>query len=106
MAAIVAAVAVTVIAAMDGRPSTAMRSPWLRQAVPVNEVLPPGHPPVPGQRLPPGHPPIEAYPNLPEGHPPIPWRQPEYGCPGNSLQDDGVTDGGAALAEPPEIIST
>ena len=106
MAAIVAAVAVTVVAAMDVRPSTAMRNPWLRQAVPVNDSLPPGHPAVPGRQLPPGHPPIEGYLDLPEGHPPIPWQHPGSGCPEDSLRNDGVIDGRGALAEPPDVIST
>ncbi|HXW10410.1 MAG TPA: hypothetical protein VD737_07335 [Steroidobacteraceae bacterium] len=90
MAAIVAAVAMTVVAARDLRPAELARSPWLRNAVPVHEALPPGHPPIPGQRLPQGHPPVErAYPDLPPGHPPIPWAQP--GCPGQfGFPDEGI----------------
>jgi hypothetical protein len=39
--------------------------------------LPPGHPPIGGERLPPGHPPIPGgdasacSPDLPQGHPPV-----------------------------------
>jgi hypothetical protein len=89
MAAIVTAVALTVVAAREVRPTDAARSPWLRHAVPVHEALPPGHPPIPG-RLPPGHPPVERAPDLPPGHPPIPWAQP--GCPGPFL-DEGIDAG-------------
>ena len=93
MAAIVAAVAMTVVAARDLRPAEMARSPWLRDAVPVHESLPPGHPPISGQRLPKGHPPVErAYPDLPPGHPPIPWAQP--GCPGQfNFPDEGIDAG-------------
>ena len=93
MGAIVAAVAMTVVAGRDLRPAEMARSPWLRNAVPVHEALPPGHPPIPGQRLPPGHPPVErAYPDLPPGHPPIPWAQP--GCPGQfAFPDEGIDAG-------------
>jgi hypothetical protein len=91
MAAIVTAVALTVVVAHEVRSTDAARSPWLRNAVPVNGTLPPGHPPIAGQRLPQGHPPIEpAYPDLPPGHPPIPWAQP--GCPAPFL-DEGIDAG-------------
>ena len=91
MATIVAAVAMTVVAARDLRPAEPERNPWLRGAVPVHEALPPGHPPIPGEFLPKGHPPIErAAPELPPGHPAIPWAQP--GCP-YSLPDEGIDAG-------------
>ena len=89
MTAIVTAVALTMVAAHEVRSTDAARSPWLRDAVPI-QALPPGHPPIPG-RLPQGHPPVErAYPDLPPGHPPIPWAQP--GCPGPFL-DEGIDAG-------------
>ena len=104
MAAVVAAVAMAVVAAREVQPVDATRNPWLRDAVPVSEPLPPGHPPIPDRRLPDGHPPIErAYPNLPEGHPPIPWAQP--GCPGQfGWPEDGI-DAGMDRDER-EVIST
>lgn len=91
MAAIVAAVAMTVVAARDLRPAEIAHSPWLRDTVSVHEALPPGHPPIPGQPLPKGHPPVgRASPDLPPGHPPIPWAQP--GCP-YPLPDEGIDAG-------------
>ena len=93
MAAIMAAVAITVVAAGDVRPTEATRNPWLRDVVPVYEPLPPGHPPIPGRRLPQGHPPIDrAYPDLPPGHPPIPGAEPR--CPGRfGFPDEGIDAG-------------
>jgi hypothetical protein len=104
MAAIVVAVAITAIAAREVQPSASMQSPWLREAVQVNEALPPGHPPIPEGRLPQGHPPIDRAPNLPPGHPPIPWMEPR--CPGPDL-DDGVIEGGQGfMRDAQEVIST
>lgn len=93
MAGIVAAVAITIVAARDVQPAAADRSPLLRQTLPIHETLPPGHPPIAEDGLPPGHPPIdEAYPGLPEGHPPIPWSQP--GCPGQrGMPDESIGAG-------------
>ena len=104
MAAIVAAVAMTVIAAREVQPTEVPRNPWLRDAVRVHEALPPGHPPIPDSHLPPGHPPIErAVPDLPEGHPPIPGAQP--GCPGRFGWPDEEVDAGFDRDER-EVIST
>jgi hypothetical protein len=89
MAAIVTAVALTVVAAREVRPTDPARNPWLRDAVPVHGALPPGHPPIPDS-LPPGHPPVQRAPDLPPGHPPIPWAEP--GCPGPFL-DEGIGAG-------------
>jgi hypothetical protein len=86
-AGIVAAVAITILAARDVAPAAADANPWLRGTLPVAEPLPPGHPPIAGSRLPGWHPPVEqSYPRLPEGHPPIPSMEP--GCPGRRAMPD------------------
>lgn len=108
MLAIVAAVAFTVVAARDDAPSPALRSPWLRDAVPVDDgALPSWHPPVALGRLPPGHPPVgPRFPGLPEGHPPIPWTEP--GCPAGAAPaaPDPIERDGDFLGDEPVVIST
>jgi hypothetical protein len=106
MAAIVAAVALTVFAAKDGQPPQLGDAAWLNDSVRVTDLLPPGHPPVPGRGLPEGHPPIgESRPGLPEGHPPIPWASP--GCRRGAAQPyEGFGGGGKSHPAEPETITT
>lgn len=107
MVSIVAAVAFAAVAARSPESSTALRSPWLRDAIPVDGALPSWHPPVTAGRLPPGHPPIApAYPRLPEGHPPIPWLEP--GCPAGAAPTapDPIERQGDFLREAETVIST
>jgi len=70
------------------------------------QLLPEGHPPVPGfsslPTLPEGHPPVPGYhssPALPEGHPRCPARGSIESPPSDAGMDE-------AAQSPPELLST